>query len=214
MEREIIVLTKSSKHNNYCIAGVDTTTGEWIRPISTNVALEGAVLSNDIIYKNGSSVQVLDKVKVSFISHSPTLAQPENYIYDSSKYWIKTGSVTLDELIGIRGYDQPDIIFYNYDKDVSEKVIGGQPSLLFVEVRNSRIFIKTFENSRRIQFNFSYNGVGYSFFKISDEAVQKSFSDFPDGSYNHRDTLPVVFSLTDKYTVTNKYYKMAAQLFY
>ena len=34
--RKLIILAASSKRNNYCVAGVDAETGEWIRPISEN----------------------------------------------------------------------------------------------------------------------------------------------------------------------------------
>ncbi len=214
MYKEIIVLAKSSKHSEYCIAGVDTITGEWIRPISTNTRKEGSVPVNDITYNDGKQVQVLDKVKIKLSSYKPTYSQPENYVYDSSVKWKKTGQITLAELTKYRGYDKVEKIFYNKGKEVSEEELGGQSSLLFVNVKNSYIFIKTFHGNRRLQFNFAYNNTEYQYFKISDELVKATFADKRDGVYNYRDNLPVVFSLTDKYNVTGKYYKMVAQMFY
>ena len=215
MEKEIIILAKSSKHREYCIAGIDTTTGEWIRPISDNIAHEGSVPLCDITYEDGTQVQILDKVKIKLLSHNPTKSQPENYKYDSSVCWYKTGKVTLEELIRSRGYDNPDKIFYNSNKEVSEGEVCGQSSLLFVNVKNSCIFIKTFDDgNRRIQFNFEYNNIRYNYFKISDEVIKNTFLSQHDGSYNHRDNLAVVLSLTDKYDYTGKYYKMVAHMFY
>lgn len=218
MHKEIIVLAKSSKRGKYCIAGVDVDDGKWIRPVSSDFMNEGAVPLADITYADGKVVQVLDIVRIKLLSPEPTEAQPENYLYDSRVKWEKIRRITLDELIRQRGYDQPSMIFYNNKKEVSREELKGQASLLFVNVQNSHIFIKTFydggRRNKRIQFNFEYNNATYRFFKVSDVAVKEAFQDMPDGEYNHRDNLPVVFSLTDEYANTGKFYKMAAQLFY
>ena len=215
MNKEIVILAKSSKHGEYCIAGVDTTTGEWVRPISLNVVNEGSIPFSDIIYEDGNEVQILDKVKVNILSYAPTISQPENYVYDSKVTWKKTGISSLEEVIAFRGYDRADNIFYNSKKEVAENELSGQPSLLLVNVKNSYIFIKTFEEGKpRIQFNFEYNNIEYKYFKISDEVIKNTLANRPDGSYCSIENLPVVFSLTDKYEKTGKYYKMVAQMFY
>lgn len=214
MYKEIIVLAKSTKHGEYCIAGVDAVTGEWIRPISADYQNEGAVPAIDITYRDGSVVQVLDRVRIKLLSPVPTLAQPENYLYDPTVKWEKTGQSTLEELILFRGYDRPSRIFYNSEKEVSKHELSGQLSLLLVNVQNPQIFIKTFyDGNRRVQLNFEYNNVAYRYFKISDIAVLKAYAGKWDGVYNLKDNLPVVFSLTDEYKKTGKYYKMAAQIF-
>ncbi|WP_303863548.1 hypothetical protein [Alkalibaculum bacchi] len=215
MYREIIVLAKSSKHSEYCLAGVDTTTGEWIRPISSNIVNEGSVPIIDVTYRDGNQVQILDMIKIKLLSHKPTISQPENYLYDSNFKWEKTGQSSLAELVKYRGYDQAKQIFYNNGKEVSEEELSGQPSLLFVNVKDSCIFIKTFfDGNRRLQFNFTYNGMKYQYFKISDKLILTKFTNISDGNYNYRDDLPVVFSLTDKFKKTDQYYKMVAQMFY
>lgn len=214
MNKEIIILTKSSKHDDYCIAGIDTTNGEWIRPVSPNKTFEGAVPLRDIVYKNGSAAKVFDKVQIEFLSHSPTDSQPENYAYDSAVKWVKTGESSLSEVIRFRGYDKPEKIFYNNSNVVLDSEVGGESSLLLVDVKNSYIFIKTFPDNRKLQFNFLYNNIEYKYFKISDIAIKNTFIDEADGRYNYKDELPVVFSLTDKYNLTGKYYKMVAQMFY
>lgn len=83
MSKEIVILAKSFKRGGYCIAGIDTTTGEWIRPISNDISNEGAVPVADIIYTDGNQVEILDIVEIEISSHKPTESQPENYIYDN-----------------------------------------------------------------------------------------------------------------------------------
>lgn len=205
-------MAKSSKHGEFCIAGIDTKTGEWIRPISDNSANEGSVPKEDILLEDGTELQIMDKVKIEFVTHSPTLSQPENYVYDQQYYWEKTGESTIDEVIDLRGYDDVDEIFYNSGKDVKESEVNGGPSLLLLRVKNPHIFLKTFE-AKKVQLNFEYNGIDYKYFKVSDPEVKKYYAHKTDGSYSLGKYVDIVFSLTDKHIESNKYYKMVAQIF-
>ena len=215
MIKEIIVLAKSSKGGGFCIAGVDVDNGKWIRPISLNIGNEGSVPLLDITYEDGSEVQIFDKVQIKLLSPKPTTAQPENYVYDASVKWKKTGESSLEEVINFRGYDRTDKVFYNGEKEVSKNEIDGRPSLLLLNIRNSYIFIKTFnDGNRKVQLNFEFNNREYKYFKISDIVIKGELSAEQDGAYRREDTLPAVFSLTDKFAGTEKYYKMVAQLFY
>lgn len=215
MYKEIIILAKSCKSGDYCIAGIDTTTGVWVRPISDDIFKEGAVPERDITYSDGNQLQILDKVRIKMLSRKPTKCQPENYIYDKTQKWIKTGLCTLDEVIQFRGYDDVDIILYNTLKDVSDNELRNEGSLLLLNIKNSYVFIKTFDDgNRKIQLNFEYNNINYKYLSISDKEVLDFYRNKPDGIYSRKDNLCVVISLTDKYVVTNKYYKMVAQLFY
>lgn len=51
-------------------------------------------------------------------------------------------------------------------------------------------------------------------FRGYDNVEKIFYNNKEDGAYNLTDNLCVVISLTDKYNITNKYYKMVAQLFY
>lgn len=211
MEKEIVILAKSSKRGGYCIAGVDATTGEWIRPISQNVDGEGAVPLEDIKYEDRTQVEILDIVTINFLSHKPSKSQPENYIYNPQLYWAKTGTSSLTELLTSRGYDNPKEIFYNYSRSVSESEINGQPSLLLVNVKNPTIGIKTSQYGRKVKLNFLYNNMWYYDFSVSDNTIKNLYSNHVDGFYSCGSNLPVVFSLTDVFR--GDYYKMAAQIF-
>jgi hypothetical protein len=68
MEKEIIILAKSSKNNEYCVAGIDTHTGKWIRPVSGNDDTEGAVPRTDLLLKSGEEIEILDRVKIDFVN--------------------------------------------------------------------------------------------------------------------------------------------------
>lgn len=211
MYKEIIILAKSTKRGDFCIAGVDVVTGEWIRPISSNSATEGAVPAKDIVYEDGTEVEILDKVRIRFSSQNPTKSQPENYVYDDKCYWENTGKSTIAEVIGFRGYDSVEHVFYNNGKSVTDAQLKGGPSLLLLEVESPQIVVKTFEN-KKVTLDFRYNQEQYSYFALSDINFKQKYIGCSDGRYTISDSLNVVFSLTDRYT-DNKYYKMVAQVF-
>ena len=48
-KRQIIVLSKSSKYQDYCVAGIDIYTGEWIRPITNNTVKENGIPKNAFV---------------------------------------------------------------------------------------------------------------------------------------------------------------------
>lgn len=49
MKKNIIILTKSIKHGGFCVAGIDTDNGEWIRLISSDANSEHAVPYQDMV---------------------------------------------------------------------------------------------------------------------------------------------------------------------
>ena len=84
-----------------------------------------------------------------------------------------------------------------------------------MNVEESCIFTKTFDDGNtKVQFDFKYNDENYNYFKISDKVIKSEFLHKSDGTYNRRQELSVVFSLTGKFHRTGKYYKMVAQMFY
>lgn len=209
MRKDIIVLTKSIKHNGYCVAGIDAHTGEWVRLVSDDHESEGAVPAEMLQYSDGSFVQIYDVISVEIISHVPTLVQPENYLYAGDVKWRKIGVSNLDEVIDLHGYDNPRYVFGNTDVSLpSDWRFTGESSLLLLNVPESNIWIKTFQNgSKTVSLNFTYNNEKYMYMRIS----QKGFRSLDDGSYSTGSD-SIVFSLTDRYYYNGKYYKVVAQI--
>lgn len=50
MKQDVVILTRSSKYRNFCVAGVDINTGEWVRFVSDNSVIHGALNKDDITY--------------------------------------------------------------------------------------------------------------------------------------------------------------------
>ena len=67
MEREVAILTRSSKFRGYCVAGIDLNTGEWVRFVSNDTQTHGALSRSDITYEDGSICNPLDIVLVDVV---------------------------------------------------------------------------------------------------------------------------------------------------
>jgi len=210
MEKDIIILTKSFKHTGYCIAGIDYETGKWIRLVSSNISTEGAVPEEQLTLDNGKDLDIYDIICVDVIKSVGTLVQPENFWYNEQKEWEYIGQSHLEEVIEKHGYDNPKYVFRNTDNRIDAgTVFNGSPSLLLLNIEDGDIFIKTFER-QKIQLNFWFNEHHYQFFKITQEDLKEFFRTKSDGSYALISN-SIVFSLTDKFSFDNRYYKVVAQ---
>lgn len=207
MRKEIIVLTKSIKHNGYCVAGIDANTGEWIRLVSSDYESEGAVPPEMLRYHDGTIVQIYDIISVEIIKHVPTYVQPENFLYSCDEKWKKIGISNLDEVLELHGYDNPIYVFGNTDKSLpSDWKFTGDSSLLLLKVTEPVIWVKTFEN-KKVSLSFAYKNNKYNYISIT----QDKFMSLTDGCYSAGSD-SIVFSLTDRYYYNGKYYKVVAQI--
>ena len=211
MERTIVILAKSFKHGNYCIAGREIHTGAWIRPVSDRMDLEGAVLNENIICEDGHEAEILDIVTINFISKSPTEAQNENLLYDKRCKWRYTGTVGLDEVIGKFGIDKDNFIFTDNQRFLESDGLNGH-SLMMTEIFNPRIKVTSFPNKNKPTICFTYHNNSYSFLSIGDIELYNTYVSYPEGFYSLGESRIAVFSLTNSYD-DGRYYKMLAQLF-
>ena len=110
-KKKIVILAKSAKNNNFCIAGL-ANTGEWIRPISNNPEIEDAVPREAIIFPDNTELQILDVVEIYFMEKSAgNFIQPENFYYDERIFWKKVNHISLEKIIKWRGFDNREKFF-------------------------------------------------------------------------------------------------------
>jgi len=96
-QRDIMILTKSSKHHEYCVAGIDCATGKFVRLMSNNDDKEGALSGEQMHYENDAEAQILDMARVKTIKNTPTKIQPENVLIDENGKWEKIATVPKQE---------------------------------------------------------------------------------------------------------------------
>ncbi|MBR4904399.1 MAG: hypothetical protein IKZ53_06985 [Selenomonadaceae bacterium] len=215
--RKLIILAASAKFNNYCVAGVDVETGEWIRPISEKPELEEAVPIDDLKYPDNSRVELLDVAEIKFSDRAAdNPIQPENFFYNDKYYWQKVGRMTLQEVIDLRGFDLRDKIFYNSERSIFGANVINFPereSLLLLPVENLFISIEDAGDHKKFFADFVYQGKNFHRFSVGDIAVRKKFADKSAGKHFFKDNAVVTFSLTNPYYKNAECYKMLAQIF-
>lgn len=215
MKKKIIILAKSDKNKEYCIAGIDYNTGEWIRCVSEDKDIEGAVPKEHAVCEDGREAEVLDVVEIEFIKPKPEPAQKENWVYDPNVRWKRTGKVSLEKVVKIQtktgNKDDCEEIFYSTDRKISPSRAEGR-SLALLKAEDPVISIEKGENGKTYRFSFTYNGKRYERFSIGDPLVKNAYKDESEG-YIDKLSEPVyaTFSLTVLFE--GQHYKMLAHLF-
>jgi len=99
MKKEFVLLAKSVKHGQNCIAGREIfrsgsklQLGSWIRPISDHD--EGAINTLEILLEGGGLPQFLDIIEIYVGNNINNPTQPENWLLEKKK-WKKTGRVAV-----------------------------------------------------------------------------------------------------------------------
>lgn len=159
-KRTIVILAKSVKHHNNCVAGKCVNTGEWIRPVSTP---QGAELTDDQVrYENSYGtfhVKTLQKIEMQFTKHVPLVNQPDNYLISDVR-WRQRYRIPKNELIN--HLDHPEDIWGKSDHVTFDLIINGdiniEQSLYLVKVENLKLYKNIFDKRRA---SFIYNEMQY-----------------------------------------------------
>ncbi|MBS5388923.1 MAG: hypothetical protein KHY31_16335 [Clostridiales bacterium] len=205
MEREVAILTMSSKNGGYCVAGIDVENGKWIRLVSNDNKTHGALSNEDIKYQNGQYCKPLDLVQIPIIRNAPLEHQPENVLIDSSKYWRKVRTLTLDDVLKMHPVEYHFFLLGNQYAYITEAGIGNvDHSLIIVEVSDLTVEHPT---ERSTKATFTYRGVIYKDISVTD----RDFYSVPNLWYTKKAVL--VMSLPDAPYNGNWYYKFIAKIF-
>ena len=210
MRREVAILTKSSKFGGYCVAGVDLKTGEWVRFVSNNAQTNGALSKDDIAYVNKSICKPLDVVLVDVAGAAPLPHQPENYLIDPRKYWMKTGECTLSDVLRVHPAEVRPYLYGNLRPFVDSNEIDSiDYSLTLVRVSSLAIsHVTNIDNKPKTKASFVYNGRTYINMSVTDP----NFYEVADGT--RYDKAYLVVSLPDSSFQGTRYYKFVAKIYH
>lgn len=215
MKKLIVILAKSAKQGNYCVAGIELSTNKWIRPISHDEKIEDAVTAAELTYSDNTEAQILDVVEIDF-EDTPVenKIQPENFFF-KNKTWKKLGSWNLSDVEKFCGFDSTDLIFYDTSRRLELSALDNfdrKKSLLILPIENLSVSVEFRNDEKKIQANFNYGGVKYERFSVGDIALREKFSDSPCGEFFVTEKAVATFSLTNPYK-DSRCYKMLANLF-
>lgn len=204
MDKEVVILTMSSKNKKYCVAGIDISSGKWVRLISNDASSHGALSRNEVRYNNGMQCKPLDIAKISFIEERPLDYQPENTLIDTQKRWRKIDEITVDDLLKIHPPERHSYLLGNQYAYITEARIGfvGH-SLIMVKVYNLAIYRAY---GFKIKAMFTYNGCEYKDISVTDP-------DYFEIDKLEYKTALLVMSLPESPFPENRYYKFVAKVF-
>ena len=204
---KVAILTKSIKYGNYCVAGINYETGEWVRLVSDDASIRYALTDDDITYDDDSVMEPFDLVNVEILGKDNNWVQPENYIINRNYYFTFIRKLSLQEILSIHPCEARPSILGNQYCYVSELGIGNVGySLTIVHVRDFNIN-KEYNNRGELKTkaSFIYNRNYYQYMSITDPEYYNA----PAGT--HLDEAVLVISIG---TPSNgKYYKFVSAVY-
>lgn len=179
--KKIVCFANSQKWKNRCVAGKDLNSFEWVRPVSDNGEIKGALTDQDIAYSDGSIPKVLDIIYIPFKEQSSTIYQPENILIENQR-WEKVNVLDVSKL---RSFcDHPETLWLNdqlLDRVPLSKIAEGAigQSLFLIEPQEIRIS----NNYGKIRAIFKYNDVEYNL-GITDFDIREKYRNKDTGDYS------------------------------
>lgn len=168
MKKEIIIFANSVKKHQYCVAGKDIHTKEWIRPVSE--AEEKEITTDQCTCDNSQEpVKLLQVININLSKHDPLENQPENYLI-SDKKWSLSSSINREDAesyldkpldLWLDGKSQNDRVEYNL---IKSNEIQITQSLYLIEVKEIHIYWKDrsqWDQNPQRRGMFEYNNIKY-----------------------------------------------------
>ena len=135
----IIVLAHSWKNHDWCLAGIEVTTGKWVRPVTT---LEDGRIRQSDMKVGGYFPQILDILDMPLDSTGPDFDfESENRTILPGQ-WYRRGRAVANDLL--KYVERPAHILHNRKKyvttaEMSQKPIEKRTTLELIHVRDLAI---------------------------------------------------------------------------
>lgn len=206
--KTIVCLANSKKHGGTCFAGielVDSTTSDWVRPVSSRTGHEVNVVEQTL--PDGTQPQVLDVISVGLLRPSPSGCQSENWVLDHTHHWTRVGRWSFADLVWV--IDDPPTLWSNEssstvginDRVAEKHLTRHKRSLGLIRVDAPHVVVATNPWSRAIEvrLNFVYHAVPHEL-KITDPTYFAHYLAKGAGHYPLSDRALVTVSLAEPYT--------------
>lgn len=213
MNKYMVILTKSRKHCNYCVAGKDINTGEWIRLISEDETIHNAVNPNDLIYQDNTEANILDVISVEVKEvelESKILYQPENYILDNRYYLRKLQEKDVSYINNI--IDDVEYIFYNTSNCITSNDLADIEDVNSLVLISPEVVKVKRKNDYDLWANIRYKGRWYNNLTIKDISFTEKYYNEITNDYNGKNfyNVKLVISLGEEFR--GSHYKIIASV--
>lgn len=207
MEDWMVVLTRSSKYGNNCVAGINMSNGAWVRLVTDDEKSHGGISDEDLVSWNGKRVDVLDVIDAPILGVCNDCIQPENVLLDRSICMEIIGTMTLNDVLVFHPLERKEYILGNAYRYITEERVNTVGcSLTIVEV--SDLVITQEENlygQPKTRARFIYQGIEYKNMAVTDYLYYSII----DGS--EFDRAVIVVSIGTPYN--GRYYKYVSAIF-
>lgn len=210
--KKIICLANSKKNHGRCVAGKNTSNGQWIRPVSDM----GALSVENISYENGSAAALLDVIRIPFERKTPTTYQPENILI-SEGTWEKIDEYSISDLDNL--CEDPTTLWQNnggYNDKIPQSYMDEnrpESSLVLIKPQSIRISRDNFFAKKNVRAQFNYNEITYNL-KVTDLDIINKFTQKPEGIHPLRcSEVYLCLSLAGPFP-DNYFYKLLASIIY
>ena len=189
--KRIICLANSRKRGEHCVAGIELLKnghlGDWIRPVGSG--WEHALTTIEQSYSDNTSPQVLDVLDVHLVKQKPEGCQTENWSVDSTRRWVKQGTVDQTDLVA--AIQAPSTLFLNAGSTsagLNDQIPTAQAdtvagSLLLIHAPEVELYVFNHFGKTKCQARFVYNGVNY-WIGVTDPVIESEFRTGGQKSYN------------------------------
>lgn len=209
----MVILAKSKKYNNYCVACYDYKLNSLVRLVTTDNQHHNAVSKDDLLFDNLVEAQVGDIVSVEVLCTQPAKCQPENLLIDTGKYLKRLG-----ECFEYHSFlTNPNFIFWSTSKKIAEselEKISVSNSIEFINVKNSIVRVKYWDKGPKVTLDFYYRGKEYRYFNITDTSFNNGIIRYSNNKDIEMklDDVFLIISLGEVYDYDQCRYKLIASI--
>ena len=165
---ELILMTKSAKYHNYCVAGINPHDGKWYRLVSDDESIHGALSYRDLRMNNGREADVLDRILLEGIEYQPGIIQTENCLIDRNQVMRYQGTEQIDDIVRRFAPKEQTMVFRGEGCAMFGNIDDIGHSLEFLRVQNLKLYTVTMEDRRRTKADFELAGKRYEHFSVTD----------------------------------------------
>lgn len=160
----LVILTKSSKHGKYCVAGIDVSNGNWVRLTTDDVDTDGAVSDEDLECVDGQIAQIMDEIEIDVESDYDPI-QPENMkIIPRNGLPRFIRQYDLNMVLQIHSAEKENYVFFTRYKTIKPEYINYPKSLMLIEVKN----LVVGQNNGKVVASFDYAANRYADIHVTD----------------------------------------------
>jgi len=213
--KELILLATSKKYGKYCVAGIDTKTGNWIRLVSHNSDAHYAIDAKDLVLDNGCMAQKLDIVELELTDRAISYFQTENYIIRKNSVWHYKGKSSIAEVSVLHPPNRQEFIFYDTSRKLAKAHYARLPleqiySLLLITPDKAEVEITQREQEKRVTLKLEYRGRTYEALPVTDREFIQLCVNLEPGLYPMHKKGIMLCSVGECFERDQQHYKLVA----